>query len=145
MPIKSFADNLHSKTEFTIGRDVQLHFCSNTCLLRDLDDRSRVVRTGQTDATALTVILSEDHLLVPLAGARRADAHVLGAQNGHERGRENWEKLIGCKYSALMPVYRVCDCMAEVQILDGEAFEDAATTPAWKKVPPSTLTSTKTV
>lgn len=24
--------------------------------------------------------------------------------------------------------------MAEVQILDGEAFEDAATTPAWKKV-----------
>ena len=134
MPIKSFADNLHSKTEFSIGRDVELHFCSNTCLLRDLDDRSRVVRTGQTDATALTVILSEDHLLVPLAGARRADAHVLGAQNGHERGRENWEKLIGCKYSALMPVYRVCDCMAEVQILDGEAFEDAATTPAWKKV-----------
>lgn len=134
MPIKSFADNLHSKTEFSIGRDVELHFCSDTCLLRDLDDRSRVVRTGQTDATALTVILGEDRLLVPLAGARRADAHILGAQNGYERGRENWEKLVGCRHSALMPVYRVCNCMAEVQILDGEAFEDAATTPAWKKV-----------
>lgn len=45
MPIKSVADNLHSKTEFSIGRDVELHFCSNTCLLRDFDDRSRVVRT----------------------------------------------------------------------------------------------------
>jgi len=134
MPIKSFADNLHSKTEFSIGRDVVLHFCSDTCLLRDIDDSSRVVRTGQTDATALTVILGEDNLLVPLAGARRTDAHVLGAQNGHKKGRENWGKLIGCKYSALMPVYGVCDCMAEVQILDGEAFEDAATTPAWKKV-----------
>ncbi|HNO75682.1 MAG TPA: glycosyltransferase family 4 protein [Nitrosomonas mobilis] len=134
MPIKSFVDNLHSKTEFSIGRDVELHFCSDTCLLSDLDDRSRVVRTGQTDATALTVILGEDRLLVPLAGARRADAHILGAQNGYERGRENWEKLVGCRHSALMPVYRVCDCMAEVQILDGEAFEDAATTPAWKKV-----------
>jgi len=134
MPIKSFADNLHSKTEFSIGSDVELHFCSDTCLLRAVDDRSRVVRTGQTDATALTVILSEDRLLVPLAGARRADAHVLGAQNGQEKGCENWKKLIGCRHSALMPVYRVCDCMAEVQILDGEEFEDAATTPAWKKV-----------
>lgn len=134
MPIKSLADTQHSKTEFTIDRDVEVHLCSDACLLRDIDDCSRVVRTGQTDATALTVILGEDHLLVPLAGDHRADAHVLGAQSGQDKARENWEKLIGRRHSALMPVYRVCDCMAEVQILDGEPFEDAATTPAWKKV-----------
>lgn len=134
MPIKRLAGNLHSKTEFTIGRDVELNFCSETCLLRMLDKSSRVVRTGQTDATALTVIRDHDNLLVPISGARRASAHILGAQNSHYTARENWERLIRIRHSALMPVHRVCDCMAEVQILDGEAFEDAATTPAWKKV-----------
>lgn len=134
MPIKNFADNLRIKAEYSIGEDVELYFCSETCLLRGLDDRSRVVRTGQTDTTALTVIRDDDHLLVPIAGALRPPEHVLGAQSNHNRIRSNWEKLLKHKHSALMPVYRVCDCMAEVQILDGEAFEDAATTPAWKKV-----------
>ena len=134
MPIESHVDSTLSKAEFVVGRDVDLHFCSDQCLLRKLDDCSRVVRTGQTDATALTVILDSDHLLVPLAGSRRVEAHVLGSQNGQECAREKWEKLLGHRHTGLMPVYRVCNCMAEVHILDGEAFEDAATTPAWKKV-----------
>lgn len=134
MPITRLADNLHNKTEFSIGEDVELHFCSETCLLREVDHRSRIVRTGQTDATALTVIRDNNHLFVPIAGARRPPEHVLGTQSNSHRARDNWEKLIGHRHTSLMPVYRVCECMAEVQILDGEAFEDAATTPAWKKV-----------
>jgi glycosyltransferase involved in cell wall biosynthesis len=134
MPIVTNVDNPRNKAEFIVGRDVDLHFCSDQCLLKELDDLSRLVRTGQTLATALTVILDGDHLLVPLAGAKRAETHVLGAQSGQESARVKWEKLLGHRHSALMPVYRVCNCMAEVQILNGEAFEDAATTPAWKKV-----------
>ena len=133
MPIQSHVHSPPSKAEFIVGRDVDLQFCTDQCLLKKLDDRSRVVRTGQTRATALTAIVDRDHLLVPLAGARRAEAHVLGGQCGQESARVKWEKLLGHRHSALMPVYRVCNCMAEVQILDGEAFEDVATTPAWKK------------
>lgn len=134
MPIKSLIENQQNKAEFSIGRDVELSLCSDACLLCTLDDSARVVRTGQVDASALTVILGEDRLLVPVAGVARAGAHVLGAQNGQASARANWEKLIGRRHPALMSVYRVCDCMAEIQILDGEEFEDAATTPAWKKV-----------
>src|SRR5262245_31876053 len=134
MPIATNVDDPWNKAEFIVGRDVDLHFCSDQCLLKELDDLSRLVRTGQTLATALTVILDGDHLLVPLAGAKRAETHILGAQSGQESARVKWEKLLGHSHSALMPVYRVCNCMAEVQILNGEAFEDAATTPAWKKV-----------
>lgn len=134
MPIKSLVGEQQSKAEFFIGRDVELSFCSNACLLKLLDDRARVVRTGQSDATALTIIVNKDHLLVPLAGAKRVEAHVLGAQSCHASARENWEKLVGHNHAGLMPVHRVCNCMAEIQIVDGEAFEDAATTPAWKKV-----------
>src|SRR3546814_19587841 len=74
------------------------------------------------------------HLLVPIAGAQRSPAHVLGAQSSVEGARRNWEKLIGHGHSALLPVSRVCDCMDEVQILEGEEIEDAATTPAWQRV-----------
>ena len=134
MPIKSLIDPQYNKAEFSIGRDVELVFCSATCLLRQVDERARVVRTGQTAATALTVILGEDRLLVPLAGAPRPHEHILGAQHGRASARANWEKLLGCGHPSLMPVHGVCDCMAQTQILDGEPFEDAATTPAWKKV-----------
>jgi glycosyltransferase involved in cell wall biosynthesis len=134
MPIESLVDNLLRKVEFTIGRDVDLHYCSNQCLLKEIDDQSRIVRTGQTEATALTVILNKDHLLIPLAGTRRSAAHVLGSQRGQKSVRSAWEKLLGHSVKALMPVHRVCDCMAEVQILDGETFEDATTTPVWKKI-----------
>lgn len=134
MPITSLIDNLHNKAEFAIGRDVALSYCSDTCLLRTLDDHSRIVRTGQSSATALTVIVHDDHLLVPLAGTPRPDAHILGAQHGHVSAHANWEKLLHCQHPALMPVYRICHCMAETQILDGAEFEDAATTPAWKKL-----------
>ncbi|WP_423454531.1 glycosyltransferase [Ottowia sp. VDI28] len=103
-------------------------------MLANLNKHARVVRTGQTEATALTVILENDHLLVPLAGSPRPDTHILGVQQTHTAARDNWEKLIGTRRPALMPVYRVCNCMAEIQILDGQEFEDAATTPAWKKV-----------
>ncbi|RRD64058.1 glycosyltransferase, partial [Comamonadaceae bacterium OH2310_COT-174] len=134
MPITRLADHLHKKSEYLIGEDVELHFCSETCLLREVDHRSRIVRTGQTDATALTVIRDNNHLFVPIAGVQRPSEHVLGTQSNCHGARNNWEKLLDHKYPSLMPVYRVCDCMAEVQIIDGEAFEDAATTPAWKKV-----------
>ena len=134
MPIKNLLDRVPSKAEYSIGKDVELNHCSESCLLKDIDHRSRIVKTGQSDATALTVIRDSHHLLVPIAGAQRSPAHVLGAQSSVEGARRNWEKLIGHGHSALMPVSRVCDCMAEVQILEGEEFEDAATTPAWKRV-----------
>lgn len=134
MPIKNLDKEQQSKAEYFIGRDVEISYCSGSCLLAGLDKYARVVRTGQTDATALTVILGNNHLLVPLAGSRRPDTHILGSQHEHATPRANWEKLIASRRSALMPVYRVCDCMAEIQILDGQEFEDAATTPAWKKV-----------
>ncbi|MCW0220718.1 MAG: hypothetical protein OJI67_20490, partial [Prosthecobacter sp.] len=134
MPIKNHLDRVPSKAEYSIGKDVELNHCSESCLLKDIDHRSRIVKTGQSDATALTVIRDSHHLLVPIAGAQRSPAHVLGAQSSVEGARRNWEKLIGHGHSALMPVSRVCDCMAEVQILEGEEFEDAATTPAWKRV-----------
>lgn len=134
MPIKSLKDPTQNKAEYSIGRDVALSYCSDTCLLKAIDDRSRIVRTGQTPATALTVILSEDRLLVPVAGAPRPPAHVLGEQHSQTSARSRWDRLVGCSHPALMPVYRVCDCMAETGILDGQEFEDATTTPAWKKV-----------
>ncbi|WP_236213264.1 glycosyltransferase [Metapseudomonas otitidis] len=134
MPIENKLDSIKSKAEYIVGRDVAIHHCSELCLLKEIDCRSRIVRTGQTDATALTVIRDKYHLLVPIAGAQRSPAHVLGAQEGLERARRNWEKLIGHEHPALMPVLRVCDCMAEVRILDGEEFEDASTIPAWKQV-----------
>ena len=134
MPIKNLLDRVPSKAEYAIGKDVELNYCSESCLLKDIDHRSRIVKTGQTDATALTVIRDSHHLLVPIAGAQRSPAHVLGAQSSVNGARRNWETLIGHGHSALMPVSRVCDCMAEVQILEGEEFEDAATTPAWKRV-----------
>ncbi|MDR2334110.1 MAG: glycosyltransferase [Burkholderiaceae bacterium] len=134
MPIKSLKDPTQNKAEYSVGRDVELSYCSDTCLLKAIDDRSRIVRTGQTPATALTVILSEDRLLVPVAGAPRPPAHVLGEQHSQASARSRWDRLVGCSHPALMPVYRVCDCMAETRILDGQEFEDATTTPAWKKV-----------
>ncbi len=134
MPINSIIENKDNKAEYLIDKDVKILICSSSCLLLKIDGRSRVVRTGQTEATALTVILDEDHLLVPLAGSRRSDTHILGSQNSTASFRSNWEKLIGLKNPALMPVCQVCDCMAETQIIDGLEFEDAATIPAWKKV-----------
>ncbi len=134
MPIISIRDQIRDKAELALGKDVDFSFCSPSCLLQSLDGNARVVRTGQTSATALTVILNNERLLVPLSGSSRSQAHILGAQHGHASAKANWEKLIDCKHSALMPVYRVCDCMAETQILDGLEFEDAATTPAWKTV-----------
>src|SRR3546814_1393858 len=133
MPIKNLLDRVPSKAEYSICKDVELNHCSESCLLKDIDHRSRIFKTGQSDATALTVIRDSHHLLVPIAGAQRSPAHVLGAQSSVEGARRNWEKLIGHGHSALMPVSRVCDCMAEVQILEGEEFEDAETTPAWKR------------
>ncbi|WP_292979563.1 glycosyltransferase family 4 protein [Nitrosomonas sp.] len=134
MPIKNIAANQQNQIEFSLGYDAELMFCSDDCLLKELDDRSRVVRTGQSSASELTVIINENDLLVPIVATPRLPVHVLGIQNGREKARNNWEKLVGCKQPTLMPVYRVCDCMAKVRILDGEEFEDAATTPAWKKV-----------
>lgn len=133
MPIKSVSENPRHSVEFVIGRDVDLVYCSESCLLRELDQSSRVVRTGQSEATALTVIIA-DRLLVSIAGTKRTNSHILGEQKNHQSSRENWKKLVGHQHSALVPVHRVCDCMGEIQILDGEEFEDAATIPAWKKV-----------
>ncbi|MBF5005934.1 glycosyltransferase [Diaphorobacter caeni] len=134
MPIKSLVDNPQNKAEFSVGRDIELVYCSDSCLLQTLNDHSRIVRTGQTPATALTVILDADRLLVPIAGNPRTDEHILGAQHGHSSARANWTKLVGSRHASLMPVHRVCDCMAETQILEGQEFDDAGTTPAWKKV-----------
>ncbi|QIL79722.1 glycosyltransferase [Diaphorobacter sp. HDW4A] len=134
MPIKSLVDNPLNKAEFSLGRDVELVYCSDSCLLQTMNDRSRIVRTGQTPATALTVILEADRLLVPIAGTPRTDEHILGAQHDHSDARANWTKLIGYCHAALMPVHSVCDCMAETQILEGQEFDDAGTTPAWKKI-----------
>src|SRR3546814_19666025 len=104
MPIKNLLDRVPSKAEYSIGKDVELNHCSESCLLKDIDHRSRIVKTGQSDATALTVIRDSHHLLVPIAGAQRSPAHVLGAQSSVEGARRNWEKLIGHGHSALMQV-----------------------------------------
>src|SRR5690606_35111772 len=44
------------------------------------------------------------------------------------------EKLLGLNHPSLMKVFRICDCMAEVEICRGEEFEDVGTTPKWKKL-----------
>lgn len=78
--------------------------------------------------TALTLILNDDHLLVPIAGAPRSSAHVLEHNKAARECQSKLGKLIGCGHPSLMRVYRVCNCMAETQILGGQEFEDAATT-----------------
>lgn len=87
MPIKNLLDRVPSKAEYSIGKDVELNHCSESCLLKDIDHRSRIVKTGQSDATALTVIRDSHHLLVPIAG-RNAHPRMFLARKAAWRGHD---------------------------------------------------------
>lgn len=134
MPLVKNSEIEKEKSEYIAGKDVSVTLCSPNCLLACLNEKARVVRTGQTSATELTVILDSDHLLVPLFGSARSRLHVLGEQQGTAASKNNWEKLLGLNHPSLMKVFCICDCMAEVEICRGEEFEDVGTTPKWKKL-----------
>lgn len=134
MPIQPVAHALAEPRDHFAPADVAIHLCGEGCRLTALDDTSPIVRTGQSPQTAITAIVGHDRLLVPLAGAVRPGAHVLGAQHNAKGPQALWTQLLGLRHAALMPVHGVCGCTAEVGILRGQPFDDAATTPVWKKV-----------
>jgi glycosyltransferase involved in cell wall biosynthesis len=134
MPIQPAAHALAEPRDHFAPADVEIQLCAEDCLLATLDGTAQIVRTGQSTQTAITVIVDHDRLLVPLAGAVRPGAHVLGAQRNALNPPARWTRLLGLRHTALMPVHGVCGCMAEVGILRGQPFDDAATTPVWKKV-----------
>lgn len=134
MPIQPVAHALAEASAHLSPADVAIHLCTEGCLLATVDDTSQLVRTGQSTQTAMTALVGHDRLLVPLAGAVRPDTHVLGSQHNAMNPQARWTKLLGLQHAALMPVHDVCGCTAEVGIMRGQPFDDAATTPVWKKV-----------
>lgn len=134
MPLLKNSEVEKEQSEYIINKDVSVTPCSPNCLLTQLSENARVVRTGQTSATELTVILDSDHLLVPLSGSPRSCLHVLGEQQSISTSKSNWKKLLELNHPSLMKVFRICDCMAEVEICRGDEFEDVGTTPKWKKL-----------
>jgi len=132
MPLIHLDDSITKDGVFLIGRDVSIAICSDHCLLHGISPSSRIVRTGQTVSTRLTVLLDADNLLVPLDTASRDDLHVLGRQQNRTVARDRWSRLLDLRHPALMNVEKLCDCMAQVHIYDGLTLEDADTTPPWK-------------
>jgi glycosyltransferase involved in cell wall biosynthesis len=134
MPLLKNSEIEKEQSEYIISKDVSVILCSPNCLLTQLSENARVVRTGQTSATELTVILDSDHLLLPLSGSPRSCLHVLGEQQSIATSKSNWKKLLELNHPSLMKVFRICSCMAEVEICRGDEFEDVGTTPKWKKL-----------
>lgn len=134
MPLTMRTPEALSPADHYALAEIDRTLCSDACLLRAVDENARIVRTGQTRETAITAVLADERLLVPLAGAARPALHVLGSQAALSSPASRWEKLLGLRHPALMTVHRLCACTAEVDILRGQPFDDAGTTPVWKKV-----------
>ncbi|MCY2952107.1 MAG: glycosyltransferase [Planctomycetota bacterium] len=117
---------------YQLGNDVLIEPCSPACLLRNLPQDARCVRTGQTPATHLSILLS-DQLLLPINVSPRAENHVLGAQTNQLDPRQRWQRVIDRPHTNLMPCLAVCDCMARVSIVAGHPLWDANTVPPWQR------------
>ncbi|MDR9788162.1 MAG: glycosyltransferase [Peptococcaceae bacterium MAG4] len=134
MPLYLKNNNYTDKTALQYQlRDIEVSFCSETCLLRNMPDDAIYVRNGQTPGTWLAVLLeSTSQLIIPIQGVNRTEKHVLGPQE-YKNAHERWSKLVGHKCSNIMSINKICHCMALVTLQEGIPLVDANTTPPWQR------------
>ncbi len=135
MPIKFVNNKPADKLRYELHKDIELCYCSNECLLREVNDSADFVSSGKTSLCNIMVLIENcERMLISLDIVERDDLHLLGVQSNKLSLADKLKSLIGINHAALMNVYKVCNCMAMVQIYNGFHLADGGMEANWKKL-----------